>query len=120
MTNILQFPTNDRIVTKDDVYDRINEVKNTHIDETLELVIPMLLNQFMLLGFDLDYMNNAKDIALIVEAIKSMLSKYYGMEHSIQDIIDKLVTEDESQGFIIPNNLRILKKIDRKKEVKSN
>jgi len=114
--NVITFPNSGRVVTISDVQDRIQDVKVTHIEETLELLVPMLMNQFMLLGFNIDYMNNAKDIALIVESIKSMLMKYYNMEHSIQEIIDKLVIEDDSD-YVIPNNLRILKKINRKDRV---
>ena len=116
--NVITFPNSGRVITISDVQDRIQDVKVTHIEETLELLVPMLMNQFMLLGFNIDYMNNAKDVALIVESIKSMLMKYYNMEHSIQEIIDKLVIEDDSVGdYVIPNNLRILKKINRKDRV---
>lgn len=115
--NVLFFPETNRVKSVDDVYSKIQNVKNTHIDESLELIIPMLINQFMLLGFNFDYMNNAKDISLIAESIKSLLMKYYDMNHPIQSIIDKLVIEDETLGYIVSDDLRVLKKIKKEKKI---
>lgn len=119
ISNIIQFPKeNNRITSVEDVYSKIAEVQMAHVEEGLDLLIPMIISQFTLLGFNFDFDKIEKDIALIAEVVKALLMKHYELDHPLHQMIDKLITEDENIGYYVPNDLRVLKKVKRRERSK--
>lgn len=91
----------------DEVIDSVDTVRQVHIQESLEAVVPMLFDKLSLAGFapedELEYI---KDGALVVEAIRSFLSKIYGMSHPLQMIAEHLFEQVDDEG-----NLEVSDKI---------
>jgi hypothetical protein len=85
------------------VDEKIAQVKNHHINETLQAVVPILFSYLESAGFDFnvddeeeDAMNdpNIKDAAFIVESIRSILCKHHGMDHPFQQISEHIFEPD--------------------------
>ena len=102
--NVIMFPNRGNIppiISSEKATVSVTMVKINHINEALETIIPMLFNNITIAGFDIipdeeddDY--NIKDNALIVEAIRSILCKYYEMKHPLQEVAEEFfVSKDE-------------------------
>ena len=102
--NIIQFPNKgvERQIgpqSLEDVIDSVEIVRQAHIQESLETIVPMLFDKLSLVGFQPDNeMEYIKDGALIVEAIRSFLSKIYGMNHPLQMIAEHLFEQVDDEG----------------------
>lgn len=110
--NIIQFPYrgSDRHPAPqslEDVIDSVETVRLVHIQESLETVVPMLFDKLSLAGFaPEDEMEYIKDGALVVEAIRSFLSKTYDIHHPLQMIAEHLFEQIDDEG-----NLEVSDKI---------
>jgi hypothetical protein len=82
----------------------VKKLQATHITQTLLTVCPMLFNDIDLAGFDLD--ETVKDGTFIMEAVKSLLCKHYGIYHPFQDIADQIFVTNEA------GNLEFAKRIE--------
>ena len=83
----------------EEVEDTVDVIRQAHIQQTLEQVIPMMFDNLALAGFQpIDEMVFLKDGALIVEAARSFLNKVYGMSHSLQIIADNLFVQIDGEG----------------------
>ena len=83
----------------EEVEETVDIVRQAHIQQTLEQVIPMLFDNFALAGFQpVDEMEFLKDGALIVESARSFLNKIYGAQHPLQLIADNLFEQVDSEG----------------------
>ena len=113
--NVIPFPRKTKttlgVVTPpqsmEEVVETVDIVRQAHIQQTLEQVIPMLFDNFALAGFQpTDEMAFLKDAALIVEASRSFLNKIYGANHPLQLIADNLFEQIDSEG-----NLEVSEKV---------
>src|SRR5882672_1714377 len=68
----------------------LKRLKANHIGETLITVIPMLFHNIELAGFLLDEDAQEKDTTFIIESIKSLLYKQYGIYHPLHDVVEKV------------------------------
>ena len=104
--NVIPFPRKRQSALGDtapqsmeEVEDTVDVVRQAHIQQTLEQVIPMMFDNLSLAGFQpTDEMAFLKDGALIVEAARSFLNKTYGMSHPLQLIADNLFVQIDSEG----------------------
>jgi len=72
-------------------------MKHYHIQETIATVAPIIFNQMDLAGFNLGEENeisSIKDGAFIVESLRSMMCKYYGIYHPFQQIAESVFTAE--------------------------
>jgi hypothetical protein len=91
----------------DEVEETVDLVRQVHIQQTLEQVIPMLFDNLSLAGFQpANEMDFLKDGALIVEAARSFLNKTYSISHPLQLIAENLFEQTDSDG-----NLEVSDKI---------
>jgi hypothetical protein len=113
--NIIRFPGSFRadstIISTpqslEEVEDSVEVIRHVHIQQTLEQIVPMLFDNLALAGFQpSDELLFLKDGALVVEAIRSFMSKLYGMEHPLQLIAENLFEQIDSDG-----NLEVCDKI---------
>ena len=82
--NVLMFPE-DRMKkdsspqTIEDVEEKVDDFKRIHIQDSLETLIPLLFNQIHILGFEPsdDESTYIKEGSLVVESIRSFMSKIY-------------------------------------------
>jgi hypothetical protein len=102
--NVIQFPNRGKVIpreiTPEEMTLNVSIVKYNHINETLETIVPMLFNNMELAGFQVVPMEdeedeNIKDVALIVESIRSLMCKYYGIQHPFQQLSDNLFNPND-------------------------
>lgn len=85
----------------EEVEDSVNTMKQIHIQEALEQVVPKLFENLAILGFlPEDETLLIKDGALIVEALRAFLLKLYDMEHPLQLIADNIFIESDVSGVL--------------------
>lgn len=105
--NVIQFPKSPKnpSITIEEVQQNMDVAKMFHIQEALELVAPNLFNQLEMAGFNLsenlEEHTYTKDGVFIVEAIRSLLSKYYGIYHPFQLISENVLNQDEQDESIL-------------------
>jgi hypothetical protein len=95
--NVIMFPLKGnppQHVTAEQITLDMKMVKFNHINEALETIIPILFNNITIAGFDIlpeeeENDENIKDNALIVESIRSILCKYYGLNHPLQEVAEE-------------------------------
>ena len=114
--NIIKFPiSNKRIdvlkeIKKEDIEDKILELKLTHIGEALILILPNLFNNIDTVASnyaDLENFNDVKDINLIAESIKSLLYKYYNIKHPFQELSEKVFSVSDDNEIGLNSNVEI-------------
>ena len=69
------------------------------IDNLTMVVLDSILEQFEVSNFRFDFHSDKhlKDLALLVESIKSILHKYYDMEYPLHALVEQLFTIDDLQ-----------------------
>jgi hypothetical protein len=95
--------------TLEEVVDNLDMVRQVHIQETLELVVPKLFESFSVAGFapdEEDENDFLKHGAMVVEAARSFLCKVSGMPHPLQLIAENLFEQVDDEG-----NLEISDKV---------
>lgn len=110
--NIIQFPGTTREVPKDEkeVVQRVDNIKHLHIQEVLSAMVPIIFNQMATAGFDFiddeetGEVNNVKDGAFLVEALRSIMLKHYGIDHPMQTLAENLFNHDEDSGVLLLRN----------------
>lgn len=119
--NVVTFPRqyggpHQEQITTEDVVRNVENMKYYHIQETIATIAPILFNNLDVAGFDLTDEETAdiKDGAFILEAIKSMMCKYYGLYHPFQLISENVFLQDEDDY----ESLRIVDSINI--ELKNN
>jgi len=107
--NIIPFPSITREIPKDEkeVVQKVDNIKHLHIQEVLATMVPIIFNQMATAGFDFiddeetGEINNFKDGAFLVEALRSIMLKHYGIDHPIQTLAENLFNHDENSGVLI-------------------
>lgn len=94
----------------EEVEETVDVVRQVHIQQTLEQVIPMLFDNLALAGFQpVDEMEFLKDGALVVEATRAFLNKVYGMSHPLQIIAENLFEQVDSEGNLeVSDSIKIV------------
>lgn len=97
--NVLQFPKpyqGPEIPTVEEIDQNVEMMKYYHIQETVAALAPIIFNNLDVAGFYVtdSEETSVKDGAFILESIKSMMCKYYGLYHPFQLISDKVFMQD--------------------------
>lgn len=103
--NVIMFPVKNSRgpQTLEEVVDSLDMVRQVHIQETLELVVPKLFENFSMAGFspdDEDSLEFIKDGALVVEAARSFLCKISGISHPLQLIAENMFEQTDEEGSL--------------------
>lgn len=101
--NVIQFPgksSRHPPQTLEEVEENLDLVRQVHIQETLELVVPKLFESFSMAGFGGDDESNEylKHGAMVVEAARSFLCKVSGMSHPLQLIAENMFEQIDDEG----------------------
>ena len=121
MSNVIKFPrmskrTQDAsTLSEEAVKENLDILKHSHIQETISIVAPILFQNFSLAGFELvdeDDASSIKDSAFLIEAMRSMLFKHYGLEHPFQKISENVFKTEENGLLSITDTLELVLKID--------
>lgn len=110
--NIILFPAPTRQMPPrnlDDVINSVDTMKQVHIQETIAALAPMLFQSLAASGFDFgideesEELEDLKDGAFLVESIRSMLCKHYGLHHPFQDLAENFLSIEENGLLIVKN-----------------
>jgi hypothetical protein len=123
--NVIVFPKNNPKVSDpkdpsfEDVQNNINMAKHYHIQETIANIAPLIFNQLEVSGFNFPDDTDEDDIkegAFIVESLRSMMCRYYGMYHPFQRVAENIFVPDEEDdtSLRIVDELVINLKNDKK------
>jgi hypothetical protein len=110
--NVIQFPGTTREIPKDEieVVQRVDNIKHLHVQEVLATMVPMIFNQMATAGFDFiddeetGEVINIKDGAFLVESLRSIMLKHYGIDHPMQKLSENLFKEDPENGVLLFRN----------------
>lgn len=97
MSNVIRFPKSriDAPTTKESI-DLLNKQYKT---EQVEMVLGEINDELFLriynMGFDITKDDVVKDVSLVVESLKSLLCKTYGLEHPLQEVSEKFITTED-------------------------
>lgn len=116
--NIIAFPRSysgppKEEITVENISRSLDSMKQYHMQETLTNIIPMIFTHLDISGFTLDDDlkddETLKDGALIVEAIRSFMCKYYGIYHPFQKLAETVFESDneEPETLNIVDNLNV-------------
>jgi hypothetical protein len=111
--NVIMFPNKGNhppVISKEKAAIDVTMVKMNHINDALETIIPMLFNNISIAGFDIlpeeeDDDLNIKDNALVVESIRSILCKYYEINHPLQEVAEEFFTHKEDGILTVSKHL---------------
>jgi hypothetical protein len=115
--NVIVFPSKNKQLVNAPTTDaeialNVNQIRYNHINETLGAIVPIIFGNIELAGFDFlvdegEVDPNLKDGALLVESLRSMLCKYYNIEHPLQEVAEELFVEQEDGSFELAESLMI-------------
>lgn len=115
MNDIVQFPktfkthpdnqSDDTFTSIEDVDNRMYAVKAYHITEVSTHLAETFFNGLQICGFplDLENMETHKDIAFLMETMKSMMMRHYGMTHPLHSFVEEkfIVGDDEMIQMVV-------------------
>lgn len=106
MSNVVQFPVERLNVPPqsiEEMQDSISIMRKEHVDNLMDMMIPSVLTLFETNGMDVETEAYVKDSALVIEAIKALMYKYYNLEHPLNFIaetcFDVRMNSDESISY---------------------
>lgn len=111
MDNVIQFPNSNfnipgQVPDEDEIQERTALMKHYHIQEVVQTMLPTLFGQLHLGGFDFEE-SDEKDTAFIIESIRSVLCKKYGLYHPFQKISEQVFLNEETGVLSVAPNLKV-------------
>jgi aspartyl-tRNA synthetase len=105
MSNVVQFPGAKRNTPPqniEEVKSNLDAVRQVHVEEAMSLIATVLFDNMAVAGFSFDAEDNEsiKDVALLLESLRSLLSKYHNIDHPFQLLSEELFTLQEN-GTVI-------------------
>lgn len=125
--NVIEFPRDkmgspNRLPTAENVKENIDAVKMMHIQETISLIAPLLFQQLSMAGFEIDDEDNEdsyKDSAFLIESLRSILFRYYELDHPFQKISENVFKSEENGLLSVVDTLQLNLKKEEVVEHKS-
>lgn len=106
--NVVIFPKENKnikkIITIDEINKNVEQMSLFHIQETIASLVPIIFTQMEIAGFsptDEQIEEDIKDGAFLVEAIRSMLCKHYGIYHPFQKLSQEIFNEHPDDDGVL-------------------
>ena len=108
MTNVTKFPGIPvRPITVEDASESIRNIRDVHADDVTEMVMEVFFRYGEAGGFDFsDDALYLKDLALVMQSIKSIMLKYHGLHHPMQEAAEKMFDTD-AEGIVSLRDIEI-------------
>lgn len=115
--NVITFPSrnNKQSInpkTIEEISANMEMIRQVHIQETIETIAPKLFEQISIAGFALDEDGEdeleIKIGAFIVESMRCLLLKHYGMDHPFHTIAENIFVYDSEDTLTINKKFSIL------------
>jgi len=88
----------------EEIVGKVTQTRKEHVDGVLNDLIPDLIHMFGSYGIDVSSDEYIKDVAMVMESIKSMVSRQYHIEHSFHVLIDNIFdfsyNEDNTVSYV--------------------
>lgn len=114
VSNVIPFPKINPIrirqvetLSKEQIDTHFLMTKMYIIDEAMGIVMPQLYNNLSTLGYPITP-HLMKEGALVSEAVRSLLLKIYGIEHSFQKLADMTFTTNEENDLTLSDKSNIM------------
>ena len=91
--NVIMFPGFKRESppqSVEEIVDKVTQTRKDHVDGVMMDLIPEFIHLFGSYGIDINSDEYVKDVAMIMEAIKSMISRQYKLPHSFHELVDNI------------------------------
>ena len=74
----------------DEIVDKVTQTRKEHVAGVMNDMIPDIINMFGAYGVDINDDKYVKDVALVMEGIKSLLHRQYNLEHPFHNMVDNI------------------------------
>ena len=74
--------------TVEEIADKVTQTRKEHVDGVVNDLIPDIIHAFGAYGLDINSDEYIKDVAMVMEAIKAMVSRQYRLEHPFHNMVD--------------------------------
>ena len=91
--NVIQFPKgkfNTPPQSVEEMVADIDRMRREAADEMANSMVPQLIGIFMANGVDIDQHEYIKDVSMVVEASKSLLYKYFNIDHPFHEMVESV------------------------------
>lgn len=101
--NIISFPKPyigpKSTIDTEEITRNLEMMKHYHIQETIMNIAPMIFNQLDVAGFDFsdEEAIDIKDGAFVVESLRSIMCKHYGLYHPFQQLSENVFFPDKEE-----------------------
>lgn len=126
--NVVMFPKpyngpTVEVPSMEEINQNTDMMKHFHIQETITNIVPIIFNQLDIAGFELleedeDLSQTSlKEGAFIVEGLRAIMCRHYGLYHPFQEIWEKVFRPENIAG---ETALKIVDKIEIEFKKKDN
>ena len=74
----------------DEILDKVTQTRKEHVASVMNDMIPDLIHIFGAYGVDINDDKYVKDVAMVMDSIKAMVSRQYRLEHPFHNMIDNV------------------------------
>lgn len=116
--NVIMFPkqyNGPELPSLDEIVQNTDMMKHFHIQETINNLVPLIFTQLDIAGFEFedeeeaDSIESIKEGAFLVESLRALMCRHYGMYHPFQELWNEVFDYDSSYS---EPTLKIKEKID--------
>lgn len=76
--------------TVEEIVDKVTQTRKEHVDGVVNDLIPDIIHVFGTYGLDITSDEYIKDVAMVMESIKAMISRQYRLEHPFHKMVDNV------------------------------
>lgn len=89
--------------TVEEIVDQVTQTRKEHVEGVVNDLIPELIQLFGSYGLDVNSDENIRDVAMVMESIKSLLARQYRLPHPFHEMVDNIFefsyNEDSSVAY---------------------
>lgn len=76
--------------TIEEIADKVTQTRKEHVDGVMIDLIPDMIHMFGSYGLDINSDEYVKDVAMVMESIKAMISRQYHLDHPFHSMVDNI------------------------------
>lgn len=91
--NVILFPGVKRDTppqSVEEIVDKVVQARREHVEGVINDLLPDLIHMFGSYGLDINSDDYIKDVAMVMESIKAMVSRQYRLEHPFHKMVDNV------------------------------
>lgn len=74
----------------EEIVDRVTQTRKDHVEMIMNDLIPDFIHIFGSYGIDINSDESVKDVAMVMESVKSMVSRQYRLQHPFHEMVDNI------------------------------